>query len=85
MPANELDSLLLLLNERKQKLEREEAESNIEILLDFLHHSQSQKQEKLQEVYPTLFSTWSLFCLKQASPGSFICSRFVVVQSRGFF
>uniref|UniRef100_A0A7I4DBE0 RING-type domain-containing protein n=1 Tax=Physcomitrium patens TaxID=3218 RepID=A0A7I4DBE0_PHYPA len=50
LPANELDSLLLLLNERKQKLEREEAESNIEILLDFLHHSQSQKQEKLQEV-----------------------------------
>ena len=50
MPIEELDSLLLLLAERKQKLEDEEAESQTEILLDFLHRSQLRKQEKMNEV-----------------------------------
>ena len=50
MSIQELDSLLLLLSEKKQELEHEEAQSNMEILLDFLHRSQLRKQEKLHEV-----------------------------------
>lgn len=47
---------MLLLAERKQKLENEEAESHTEILLDFLHRSQLRKQEKMIEVSaPLLF------------------------------
>ncbi|KAG0619816.1 hypothetical protein M758_4G167500 [Ceratodon purpureus] len=50
LSAKELDSLLLLLSEKKQQLEHVEAESNLEVLLDFLHRSQLRKQEKLHEV-----------------------------------
>ena len=46
----ELDSLLQLIGERKRKLEQEEAESNMDVLLDFLHLSRQRKQEELQEV-----------------------------------
>jgi E3 ubiquitin-protein ligase RFWD2 len=61
LSAKELDSLLLLLSEKKQELEREEAESNLETLLDFLHGSQLRKQEKLHEV-SGLFSFKSPSC-----------------------
>lgn len=50
MPIKELDSLLHLLGERKRKLEQEEAESNMEVLLDFLHLSRERKQDELKEV-----------------------------------
>jgi E3 ubiquitin-protein ligase RFWD2 len=50
LPMKELDSLLHLLGERKRKLEQEEAESNMDVLLDFLHLSRQRKQEELQEV-----------------------------------
>lgn len=50
MPIEELDSLLVLLAERKQKVENEEAESHTETLLDFLMRSQLRKQEKMNEV-----------------------------------
>ena len=46
----DLDSLLLLLSERKRKLEQEEAETNMEVLLDFLHLARQRKQEELLEV-----------------------------------
>lgn len=70
MPIEELDSLLILLAERKQKLENEEAESLTEILLDFLHRSQLLKQEKMNEVSAPflfycscqLFNVWSRSC-----------------------
>lgn len=48
--GKEIDSLLLLLNEKKQELEILEAESNIDILLEFLHRSQLRKEEELHEV-----------------------------------
>lgn len=50
LPVKEVDSLLLLLSERKQELELEEAESNMEVLLEFLHRSQLRKQEELFKV-----------------------------------
>lgn len=46
----ELDSLLSLLAEKKRKMEQEEAETNMKILLDFLHCLRKQKLEELNEV-----------------------------------
>ncbi|KAH7425083.1 hypothetical protein KP509_11G039000 [Ceratopteris richardii] len=46
----ELDSLLSLIAEKKRKAEQEEAETNMEILLDFLQRLQQQKQEELNEL-----------------------------------
>lgn len=46
----DLDSLLHLLSEKKKKVEQEEAEINMEVLLDFLHLSRKRKQEELLEV-----------------------------------
>lgn len=48
--VKELDSLLALLVEKKRKAEQEEAEANLDILLDFLHRSRQQKQEELHEL-----------------------------------
>ena len=39
-----------LLSEKKRKAEQEEAETNMEILLEFLHRSRQQKQEELNLV-----------------------------------
>ncbi|KAJ7555086.1 hypothetical protein O6H91_05G021900 [Diphasiastrum complanatum] len=50
IPVKELDSLLIVLAERKRKAEQEEAEANLEILLEFLHKSRQQKQEELNEI-----------------------------------
>lgn len=46
----DLNSLLRLIGERKRIHEQEEAECNMEILLDFLHLSHHRKQEEMQEV-----------------------------------
>ena len=48
--VKELDSLLSLLGEKKRKAKQEEAETNMEILLDFLQRLQQQKHEELKEV-----------------------------------
>jgi hypothetical protein len=50
LPVKELDSLLQLLADKKRKAEQEEAEANMEILLDFLLRSWQQKQEVLHKV-----------------------------------
>lgn len=52
--VKELDSLLSLLVEKKRKAEQEEAETNMEILLDFLRRLQQQKQEELNELQADL-------------------------------
>lgn len=39
-----------LLSEKKRKVEQEEAETNMEILLEFLTRSRQQKQEELNQV-----------------------------------
>ncbi|CAB4279152.1 unnamed protein product [Prunus armeniaca] len=46
----ELDTLLTLLAEKKRKMEQEEAERNMQILLDFLNCLRKQKVEELNEV-----------------------------------
>ncbi|KAK6918802.1 hypothetical protein RJ641_017224 [Dillenia turbinata] len=50
----ELDSLLSLLTEKKQKMEQEEAERNMQILLDFLTCLKKQKVDELNEVQSDL-------------------------------
>ncbi|XP_071705562.1 E3 ubiquitin-protein ligase COP1-like [Rutidosis leptorrhynchoides] len=46
----ELDSLLLLLTEKKKRMEQEEAESNLQIMHEFLHCLRRQKLEELNEI-----------------------------------
>ncbi|XP_024399141.1 E3 ubiquitin-protein ligase COP1 isoform X2 [Physcomitrium patens] len=50
LPMKDIDSLLHLLSERKRRVEQDEAESNMEVLLDFLHLSCQLKQEELAEL-----------------------------------
>lgn len=50
MSAKELDGLLSLLADKKRKMEQEEAETNMQILLDFLKCLRKQKLEELNEV-----------------------------------
>ncbi|XP_023640041.1 E3 ubiquitin-protein ligase COP1 [Capsella rubella] len=50
----EVDNLLSLLAERKRKIEQEEAERNMQILLDFLHCLRKQKVDELNEVQTDL-------------------------------
>ncbi|KAH9313650.1 hypothetical protein KI387_022277, partial [Taxus chinensis] len=52
--VKELDCLLILLAEKKRKMEQEEAETNMEILLDFFQRLKQQKQEELNEVQADL-------------------------------
>lgn len=52
--VKELDFLLTLLAEKKRKMEQEEAETNMEILLDFLQRLRQQKQAELNEVQADL-------------------------------
>ncbi|GBG61828.1 hypothetical protein CBR_g23784 [Chara braunii] len=52
--VKELDALLGLLAEKKRKAEQEEAEANMEILLEFLQHSKQQKLAKLNELQEEL-------------------------------
>lgn len=46
----DLDTLMSLLAERKRKMEQEEAERNMQVLLDFLHYLRKQKADELNEV-----------------------------------
>lgn len=48
--VKELDGILSLLSEKKRKMEQEEAETNMQILLDFLHCLRKQKLDELHEV-----------------------------------
>lgn len=53
--GKELDSLLSLLAEKKRKMEQVEAETNLQIMLDFLHCLRKQKIEELNEVSEVSF------------------------------
>lgn len=63
MPLKEIDSLLQLLSERKKKVEQEEAETNMEVLLDFLHLSRQRKQEEMLEVRSQFLLLSQMCCL----------------------
>ncbi|KAJ8428030.1 hypothetical protein Cgig2_027636 [Carnegiea gigantea] len=52
--VKELDSLLCLLAEKKRKMEQEEAETNLKILLEFLVCLRKKKMEMLNEIQKDL-------------------------------
>ncbi|KAH9744987.1 E3 ubiquitin-protein ligase COP1 [Citrus sinensis] len=52
--VKEIDSLMSLLSEKKRKMEQEEAERNMQILLDFLHCLRKQKVDELKEIQTDL-------------------------------
>ncbi|KAM0938988.1 putative transcription factor WD40-like family [Dioscorea sansibarensis] len=54
MSIKDLDTLLSLIAEKKRKMEQQEAETNMQILLDFLHCLRKQKLEELNEVQADL-------------------------------
>lgn len=62
MSVKELDILLALLAEKKRKMEQEEAERNMQILLDFLHCLRKQKVDELNEVLLLCISIIVLIC-----------------------
>ncbi|CAI5975922.1 unnamed protein product [Closterium sp. NIES-64] len=79
MSVRELDALLALLAEKRRKAEQEEAEMNMDILLDFLQRSRQKKQAELDEVrtVPSVIefvysgaSAHSSTCVQSAHPPS---------------
>ena len=48
--VKELESLLHIIVEKKKKMEQEEAETNMQILLDFLVFLKKKKLDELNEV-----------------------------------
>nr|UQE85541.1 E3-ubiquitin ligase [Bacopa monnieri] len=52
--VKELESLLSLLVEKKIKMEQEEAETNLQIMLDFLHCLKKKKLDELNEIQADL-------------------------------
>lgn len=68
MSIKELDGLLSLLSEKKRKMEQEEAETNMQLILSFLHCLKRQKLEELNEVLGLEFMYCDLTCLL------FLCS-----------
>jgi len=61
MGVKELDSLMTLISEKKQQMEQQESETNMQILLVFLHCLRKQKLEELNEVCPAYFYGSSSF------------------------
>lgn len=55
MSVKELDNILPILADKKRKMEQEEAETNLQIMLDFLHCLRRQKLEELNEVVDLVF------------------------------
>lgn len=55
MSIKELDSLLSLLEEKKRKMEQQESEMSMEIMLGFLHCLKKQKFEELNEVQINIY------------------------------
>ncbi|KAI3456497.1 hypothetical protein Pfo_013160 [Paulownia fortunei] len=52
--VKDLESLLSLLSEKKSKMEQEEAETNLQILLDFMHCLKKKKLDELNEIQSDL-------------------------------
>lgn len=56
MSVKELESLLSLLMDKKRKMDQEEAESSLRIMLEFLQFLRKRKVEELNEVCLELIS-----------------------------
>ncbi|KAL3627435.1 coatomer subunit alpha [Castilleja foliolosa] len=52
--VKDLESLLSLISEKKHKMEQEEAETNLQILLDFMHCLRKKKNDELSEIHADL-------------------------------
>lgn len=52
--VKEVDTIMSVLAEKKKKMEQEEAERNMQILLDFLHCLRKQKVDELSEIQTDL-------------------------------
>jgi E3 ubiquitin-protein ligase RFWD2 len=50
MGIKELDSLMTLVAEKKKQMEQQDSETNMQILLVFLHCLRKQKLDELNEV-----------------------------------
>lgn len=61
IPIKDLDNLMSLLAEKKRKMEQEEAERNMQILLDFLQYLRKQKVDELNEVLCHMFGPINSF------------------------
>lgn len=61
--VKELDGLLSLLSVKKRKMEQEEAETNLQLMLSFLHCLRRQKLDELKEVMRLEFIYCDLTCL----------------------
>ena len=72
MSIKELDTLLSLLAEKKRKMEQEEAERNMQILLTFLNRLRDQKANELNEV-----------CCLQSGPSTY--SLVILIWPSNFF
>lgn len=65
----DLDGLISLLTDKKKKKEQEEAETNMHIMLSFLHCLRKQKLEQLNQVlieFVSMSMSWS--CLVFSCP-----------------
>ncbi|KAL0740629.1 hypothetical protein Bca4012_082142 [Brassica carinata] len=76
--VKEVDNLLTLLAEKKRKMEQDEAERNMQILLDFLHCLRKQKVDELNEVQTDLQYIKEIYSLP-ATVAFFIFSRLRVI------
>lgn len=72
MSIKELDELVTLLAEKKRKMEQEEAETNMQILLGFLYCLRKQKLEELNEVSFTSIVVFVSCLLKIAYEKNFM-------------
>lgn len=61
MGVKELESLMTLIAEKKRQMEQQESETNMQILLVFLHCLRKQKLEELNEVCSTYFYGFGSF------------------------
>ncbi|KAL8524281.1 hypothetical protein ACS0TY_014015 [Phlomoides rotata] len=52
--VKDLESLVSLLSRKKSKMEQEEAETNLQILLDFMHCLRKKKLDELNEIQSDL-------------------------------
>lgn len=66
MSVKEVDGLLSLLVDKKRRMEQEQAESNIKIMLSFLHSLRKQKLDELTEVLEFM-STFGSFLNREYS------------------
>jgi hypothetical protein len=67
MGVKELDSLMTLIAEKKRQMEQQESETNMQILLVFLHCLRKQKLEELNEVCPSYFYGYEFLVLSHNS------------------